>query len=730
MAALFKFPLPGRDSVVQTSRRAIAPSSFGVDETTLGPEYGAHSIYGGARRAELEFRGSFFKCTNHDWKTNDINGCVIPSGRTSMTQPMLSQNAATPAYFVPMSSRRPNNPYRLARKIVSSFTGMLFSHGRWPQMRSDDPITQDWAEEISKACKLQQAMIRARNSGGSCGVVGMSWGWIDGRPRVRVHEGKLLHCLEWSEEDDQIPRHVTELYKFQKQVINKKGKAELVDFWHRRDWTDLADVVFHDCEVTDNEPAWLIDEEKSFLHNHGRIHFEWIANAPGDEVDSCDGQPDYPETYEQLNTLDITNSVVVMGSIRNLDPTLVVKAEADLLGNVIRKGSDNAITPGVNGDAKYLELSGTTISAGMTLVDKEVQQILDTCECILTDPDKLAASGMSSVALKIIYAPMIAKCDIMRPQYGGAIQRILDGLTDFARLHMPGVPGEQILMPVQSDEEEEPQVDEAGNTIEPEEKTEPVEFFFNLPRRQVETPVLDENGSPTGEQTVTEEEREPGTGAIVVEWGEYFTPTADDIQKTTSAISQAAGGKSVMSQRTAVELTANLYNRDANQEWIDVSKENADARAHELASNAGMFPGTGGQVDPDSSGLTHKDDAPSEDALTDEAILDELTVNEAREIRGRKPLTLQDGSLNPDGFLPIAQYKSKVAAMGTVDGETEAGAPPVEAPPTQPQGNVPGEPGLTQAPFGGGVSVTPAPKAKAPPPAVPQPKSPPPPEEK
>ncbi len=581
-----------------------------MDATTLGPEYGAHGLFASARRAELEFRESFYKCTSHDQKSHDINGMVIPAGRQSVMQPLMSSNAATPTYWIPMNARRPNNPYRIGRKMVSSFTGMLFSHGRWPQMRSDDPETQFWAEALVKASGLQQAMIRARNAGGSCGVVGLSWGWVDGKPRVRVHEGKFIDCLQWSDKDERCPEHVTELYKFQKQRPNPKtGKPELVDFWHRRDWTLVADVVFKDVEVTDDEPQWdlYIDHEKTYQHNHDRIHFEWVANMPDDALESNDGQPDYPEVYEPMNTLDLTNSVVVMGSIRNLDPTLVLRVEPEVLASgVVRKGSDNALAVGTGGDAKYLELTGNTVTAGMALVDKCAQQILETCDCVLVDPDKLAASGMSSVALKIIYAPMIAKCDIMRPQYGGAIERVLEGLTDYARLHLPdpNVPGQQVTVPeydVELDDEGnplDPELDEDGNVLPPTPIEQPVVFTFDLPNRKVEEPIKDAEGNETGEQQVTEVPLQPGTGAITIEWGEYFKPTADDLQKSTTSLGAAVAGKPIMSQRTAVELTANLFNRDPNQEWIDVSKETGDARQHELAAASGMFPGAGAPSGP------------------------------------------------------------------------------------------------------------------------------------
>lgn len=574
-----------------------------MDATTLGPEYGAHAMMSSARRAELEYRASFYKCTSHDHKTHDINGLPCASGRHSMTQPLLSQNAATPSYFIPMNNRRPNNPYRIGRKMVGAFTGMLFSHGRWPQMRSKDPETQFWAEAVVKASNLQQAFIRARNTGGSCGVVGISWGWVDGRPRVKLHEGKHIECLRWCEEDDRDPEHVTELYKIQKTRRNPRTqKLESVDFWHRRDWTLDADIVFHDIEVTEDEPDWesAIDKERTFVHGHGRIHFEWICNMPDDDLESNDGQPDYPEVYEQMNTLDLTNSVVVMGNARNLDPTLVLGVEPELLNSgVVRKGSDNALAVGQGGTADYLTLAKEAVDAGMTLVDKSADQILKTCDCVLTDPDKLAASGMSSVALKIIYAPMIAKCDVQRAQYGRAIERIVDGLTDFARLHLPdpNVPNQKVTVPeydVEMDDEGNPveQYDEDGNPIEPEPIEQPVEFFFNLPARQEVRPTTNLDGTP-GEDVVVDVPVQPGAGELSLEWGEYFKPTADDIQKSTQSLATAAGGKPIVSQKTAVELTANLFNRDPSQEWKDVQQETEGARQHELAAANGMFPGGG-----------------------------------------------------------------------------------------------------------------------------------------
>lgn len=688
----------GPHAVARAGGVGIAPSSFGLDATTLGPQYGADGIWNSQRKAELLFRQRYYRCQSHDLKNYDFNGNLIGKGgaRQSVTQGFISQSANSPDYYVPLSARRPSVPYRLARKIVGAFTGLLFGHGRWPQMRSDDPDTQAWAEAIVAAGKLQVRMTQARNLGGSCGAVGISWKWAEGKPRFKVHDAAFLHVVEWADEDERIPAHVTQLEQREHEVEDPKTKKlKRVPFWYRQDWTPVADVVFRPVEVTDEEPDWasLVDEERSEAHGHGRCHFAWIQNLPADDLESEDGQPDYAEAYEPLDSLDMLNSVLHKGTVLNLDPTLVVKANPEEVeiggGMIIKKGSDNAIVPGESGDAKYLEISGSSVDAGIKLVEKERDQILETTECVLVDPDKAAASGQSSVALKIIYAPMIAKTDLLRGAYGGAIERLVNDVTDYARRHLPDEPGQRVV-------EDVPVMNDNGEPIEGEDgvpvyEERDVEFFVDLPARVVTKPRLDEQGKPVTEEDgtpVVDEEQVPtlpGAGDVTLEWGEYFKPTADDLQKSTAAISQAAGGKPVMSQRAAVELNANNFNRDPNQEWVDVQREVAAERAHEAAVQAGMFP----KLDA-SGGFGDTLSFEAEQKKADSEQMQTLTVREVRAAMGLPPLVDESGAESPDNDLTFAEFLAKAAARGTAEGTGEGGgAPPVPVP-TDPEEKNPG----------------------------------------
>jgi len=585
---VLKFEVPGPGTTVKPIQTA---SSFGMDLTTLGPAYNANGLINSDRVRNLQYRESYFTATHHDWKTFDMNGRMIRPGKLG-TQPLLS--GAVPAVYVPLDQRRPSNPYRLGRKIVSSFTGMVFGYGRFPQFRSDDPDTADWCQGVSDAVGLEPKMIRARNLGGRCGTVGLSWALdAEGKPRVGVHKGWHIHVLEWADEDERVPAHVTSLYQGP-MTGGDPGRW----YWHRRDWTPTADVVFVPAEVKKNDPPlWQIDEKQSCAHNHGKCHFVWIENLPDDDDDTgCDGAPDYAEEYEPMSSLDMLNSVNYRGAVLNLDPTVVLGVDQEEIGKaVIKKGSDNSLVVGKGGTASYMELSGSAIVAGTGLVKETRNQILEVAECVVPDPNQVVAAGTSSVALRMLYHPMLGKCDIFRYQYGSAITRLLQDLTDYCRARVAdpkATEPEQKYVTVEEPEEygegEEPTADE------PAVREVLTDFYVNIPPRVVTEPVKDATGAPTGDVSIEIIERTPGKGRIWLEWGPYFKTTADDDQKESGALSTAAGGKPVMSQQTAVELHSNIHDRDGQEEWIRVQREAAEDAKRSATANAAMYPGIGG----------------------------------------------------------------------------------------------------------------------------------------
>ena len=656
-----------------------ALSSFGP-ATTTGPDTGGSAgdvtqLYESERARLLEFRQTFYSCTQHDWKPFDFSGRMIKPGRIMGTQPLIGGHM--PAYYVPLDQRRPSAPYRLARLIVRAFTALLFGANRFPQLRSNDPETQDFAQALAAAQSLATVFTRARNMGGACGTVAVSWQFVNGSPHAQPHSGRRMHVLKWKDFALSEPEYVVQLYQSEQQVFDpKSGKMTKARFWHRRDWTPDADIVFKPALVRGKaQTLWEIDAEQSHQHGDGYPHIVWIRNRPDDDDESSpDGQPDYAELYDQLNSLDIINSVMVKGAAMNLDPTLKLKMDReDIGGAVLKKGSENALVTGKDGDASYMEISGSSLTAGTLLADKQRDQILESAACILVDPDKAAASGMSGTALHMIWAPMVNEADTMRDTYGVALVRLLEQQIESARKRLPRkVKGD--------DGKETKELAYEVNVTDAGEEEEEVEYTLALPPKVVREPKLDEQGQPTGEEDVHEEARSPGKGAVELSWGEYFPPTPQDRQAGISTLNAAAGGRPVLSQKSAVEQAAALFNLDATEEWLAVAADARQAREAQAAMTPGFGGAVGGEDELPPGAEAMPEAEPKKPEAEPEApekpkvelgaadLVAIITVNEARAHAGLPPMP------GPEGSMTVAEFKAMKAARGAESGKAVGAA--------------------------------------------------------
>lgn len=581
------YPLPVQPTLRGANGTIYAVSSFGVDATTFGPSFRPQALVECDRHRELDFRRRFYRCSQHDHKLYDMQGRMVRGGPLALQQPLLSSQP--PPFYVPLDQRRPNNPYRLARLIVQSFTNFIFGEGRFPKIRcTGDPEAEDFAEALMQASELPSVMIRARNLGGGTGSVALSWRFYQGRPCVRVHAAENIYVHEWIDRDEGIVAHASEIYLVYRDLWNAKSKkVERAPHWYRRDWTPTADITFVEvpCDKDGGALEWVVDDEQTVVHDDGFAHFVWIQNQPHDDVDSYDGQPDYEGLYEPMNVLDLMSSVLSTGTVRNLDPTLVLKISAEaqaLMAKGVSKGSDNALSVGETGDAKYLELAGTAVVAGLALLQKLRQYALEVAQCVIPDPNEIAAAATSGRAIELMYAPMGAKTSVYCTQYGRGVVQLVRQMVDSARRRMPVV---------HEDGSVEYLIELDGETG----TMQAVEYYLDLPPREVSEEIIGPDGRPTGDTETRFEQRSPGTSrAFRCEWPKRFTNTDADDQAAASTMVSSTGGKPFVSQRTATESFARRMGRDPHEEWKRIADEKRIAEEREL----GMFPGTGGAVEP------------------------------------------------------------------------------------------------------------------------------------
>jgi hypothetical protein len=447
-----------------------------------------------------------------------------------------------PGFKIPMSRRKPSVRIDVPRMIVGRLTAMMLGEEGWPDIGVDgDEDAQDFTEALSRESKLYGKFNELRDRGGSCGTAVASFSFIDGKPRVAVHDAAYITVLEWADKYEFRPARVLEAYPYEKRVF-ADGKPKMETYYHVRYWDENSETIWEpipkDAAVAGE---WFELPSKTVVHNYGSCPVYWCQNRPTSQGE--DGYSDYDNLTDDFDGINRLMSATLKGTVANVDPTLVVKDDPANNPGQLRKGSENAIF--AKNGAMYLELTGDSIKTSVELTKRMQQGALDAASVMIADIEYISARAQSAAALRMVYQPMLSQCDILRVQYGAFLVQILTGMLRAAK-KIIGTP--------------------AG----------PIEEVDGRPIQRKPTVEL----SPRVKYEETEDGRRKVVGTmprapgilenIRIKWQVYFKPTHQDLQMTIQGIVE--GIDKVVSQRTAVKHVANIFNvTDVDQELKDIA---------------------------------------------------------------------------------------------------------------------------------------------------------------
>ena len=453
------------------------------------------------------------------------------------------------AGFIPNSQRRPVATKQVAKAIVDQYTRFVMSGDRFPSIQIlGDSNAQDYVRQIAKEAKLASKMREARTVGGACGSVAISYAYVRGKPRVSVHRPYNCWVLGWADRDELEPATVVECYPTRKIVLSGQAKTpQKTWLYFVRVWTQTECIVWDEMpksaleEVREDETrSWLDMPHKRVFHGMGRCPVLWVQNIP--RSDRPEGDSDYQGLLADLEDVDYLTSSTSRGARLNVDPTLILKVAPGQKSNV-RVGSDHSIWVGPDGDAKYLELEGKSVSSSKDWSAERMNDISHVTGAVFADPETLSGRSQSAAAMRLLYQPQLAQADNLREQYGDrAIIPLLKELLRAARRINANEGGTGVRRA------------EGGRLIE------------SLPTVELDPkPELDEDG-----QLVAMVPRDPGVADHVsLVWPPYFHPTPTDKKLEVEAASLATSKKAVLSVETAVRSVSPLFGEDDGDEEYD-----------------------------------------------------------------------------------------------------------------------------------------------------------------
>ncbi len=485
---------------------------------------------------------SYFRNQQDESKRFDWDGSLRNVGGVRLFSPIEPDWA--PAH----SERKPCTRYGLPRVITSNLTQMALGGSSFPEINVEaDEVAEQALRAWSKLMKLPARMAEARNFGGSEGTATLSLATRNGKFRLDVHNPKHVHVMEWADREEFIPARVIKAYSFSRDVYDREAHAmKKITLWYvrcwdaeyDRTWSEIPDAVAQLADWQDR-----IGPTHEVRHGFGFCPFYFCQNLPNSQEE--DGEGDWEGTEEKIDELNQVMSATTRGTKKNVDPTLVIKDQDN--EEPVVKGSGAVIySPG---GASYLELSGTAVTATLELGSELRQQVLEETQVVIPREDKITGAAQSAAAMRILYRPMIARCDTLRDQYGDLIVRILEDVRRIAA-SVRQRPAYDVALP---------------------------------------------DGRVQKQKDVVVPDLDPGAldKAVTLRWPEYFALTSQDVKDTTSTAQAASGGKQVISHKTAVEYVARLFgvaDPDEEQKAIEADTQaESDRAADQLTLEADVM---------------------------------------------------------------------------------------------------------------------------------------------
>jgi len=452
---------------------------------------------------------------------------------------------ARPSFWstdVPLAERAPCVVYPIARSAGQRVIALVFGEGRFPAFGNDALAAIVAAARLR--LRMREVMEQGLATGSACVL-------------CAIRDGRL--CVEL------IPA------KWAMPTLDVHGRVQSLDiryrypdgdgwYWYRRTITPEADTVYEPAPVTDKAPEWVVAQS---VPQPGFVPAVWVRNEPDPTQAGIDGCAFAEGLEDELEALDFALSMRHRTARYNGDPlTVRVQGESDADDDVrgemgreqdpragtftgwaagvagaianamrpaLKKAPGRIVTVSRGGDMKLVESSGSGAAMLANDADDLRRKILETLGVVMADPETVSANA-SAALQKALYAPMLARCDGYRETYGEVLREIV---RVFVRL---------LVSP------------EVRGTL------------VHVDGWPAMLPALDALGADA---------------AIPLAWGEYFDPTPADVQAGVAAMSQATGGRAVISQRRAVEYLASLVGtKDVEAEFAEiVSDETAGTDA-------------------------------------------------------------------------------------------------------------------------------------------------------
>jgi hypothetical protein len=401
-----------------------------------------------------------------------------------------TQHDGKPSWWhddVPARERQPCIISGLPKAAVEQAVRFTLGEGKFPRFQftvSEQPrkiggitlglskeeatkLDELW-KEVANQCHLKlvarEMLRRGLSMRTACGTYSLR----DGELSIEIFNPK--HCkAEWVDDRKKELASLECRYIFPKEEQRPDGTTEEVWYWYRRVIDAESDIVYHEVRVEDGEePVWSRDDSRSVDHATGFCPAFWFPNLPRMDLGDEDGCALVDGLEDEIDAIDYTLSIrhtgaFVYGSpqawqtgvIQQRGPSAdgrtaevvdvfrtidggEVKYKVTGGGGAARKRSAFSVWSFEDIETKLglLESNGGAAKMATEHVHDLRARLLESIQVVLVDPAEIAGHGdMSAKLLELLYAPLLALVDDLRECWGKHLESLQSGLLRFLLAH-------------------------------------------------------------------------------------------------------------------------------------------------------------------------------------------------------------------------------------------------------------------------------------------------------
>lgn len=437
-----------------------------------------------------------------------------------------------------LSTRRPREVVPLYKTSVDTLVRFTWGGSRFPRVvvgattkegvdRSEvGPLIDDegarelmtFAVNLIKQSRLDRCALEYSRLACITGSAAVIIGTRNGYLCYGIEPG--YHCTPVFEEDDaRCVSRLEVLYQFEREEQSSPTTSGKTLYWFKRTIDDVEDVIYKPVEVREGvDPVFVRDPDKSVVHGLGFCPVRWVRVNPL-SPNALDGQPVIdPALYPLLDRINYVYSQCSRAVEYTLDPQWVRKnvspaAREELQKNPSKIWDIADESENKKAEIEMVEAKGTGSEAAIEHLKELTQRFYESVGIVLSAMDKMSTRGnVSGVVLEYLHAPMISVASELRKDLGD------DAFCDIVNTAM------RVVM-TQLEAGKDVWVQGARKAAK------------DIKAAQIDGPWLDL--------------------PIRLQWGRFFSPTAQDIGTTVQAAGLARGV--LVSQEAATRLVSDYF---------------------------------------------------------------------------------------------------------------------------------------------------------------------------